>query len=80
MAVLYTNHYNCPEYVVSINEGKIMGHSALMQKNRDEQREEIMKKTARERLQMALELSDTCALLNTAARKALEESRAAAKA
>ncbi len=57
-----------------------MGHSALMQKNRDEQREEIMKKTARERLQMALELSDTCALLNTAARKALEESRAAAKA
>lgn len=57
-----------------------MGHSALMQKNRVEQREEIMKKTAGERLQVALELSDACVLLKTAARKALDESRAAAKA
>lgn len=57
-----------------------MGHSALMKKNRDEQREEIMKKTPGERLQMAFELSDACALLNTAAKKALKEKRAAAKA
>ena len=57
-----------------------MGQSPLMKKNRDEQRDEIMKKTAGERLQVALELSDACALLNNAARKALEESRAAAKA
>lgn len=57
-----------------------MGHSFLMKKNRDEQRDEIMKKSPGERLQMALELSDACALLNTAARKALEGKRAAAKA
>ena len=57
-----------------------MGHSSLMKKNRDEQREEIMKKTPEERLLVALELSDACALLNNAARKALEEKRAAAKA
>ena len=57
-----------------------MGHSSLMKKKRDEQREEIMKKTPVERLQVALELSDACALLNNAARKALEEKRAAAKA
>ena len=61
-------------------EAHIMGHSALMKKNRDEQRDEIMKKTPGERLQAALELSDACALLNNAARKALEEQRAAAKA
>lgn len=57
-----------------------MGHSSLMKKNRDEQRDEIMKKTPGERLQAALELSDACALLNNAARKALEEKRAVAKA
>ena len=57
-----------------------MGQSPLMKKNRYEQRDEIMKKTAGERLLVALELSDACALLNNAARKALEETRAAAKA
>ena len=57
-----------------------MGHSSLMKINRDEQREELMKKTPGERVQAALELSDACALLNNAARKALEEKRAAAKA
>ena len=57
-----------------------MGQSPLMKKNRDEQRDEIMKKTPGERVQMALELSDACALLNNAARKALEKKRAAAKA
>ena len=57
-----------------------MGHSSLMKKNRDEQREEIMKKTPGERVQMTLELSDACVLLNNAARKALEEKRAVAKA
>jgi hypothetical protein len=67
-------------------QGKIMrrhknsGHSALMEKNRDEQRDEIMKKTPGERLLAALELSDACALLKSAARKALEEKRAVAKA
>ena len=39
-----------------------------------------MKKTAAERLLIAFELSDTCALLNNAARKALEEKRATPKA
>jgi len=57
-----------------------MGLSRLMQQNRDEQRDEIMKKTAGERLQAALELSDACILLNGAARRALEEKRAVAKA
>ncbi len=57
-----------------------MGLSPLMQLNRDEQRDEIMKKTAGERLQAALELSDACILLNSAARRALEEKRAVAKA
>jgi hypothetical protein len=57
-----------------------MGHSALMKKIRDEQRDEVMKKTPGERLQVALELSDACALLNSAARKAVEEKRAVAKA
>jgi hypothetical protein len=57
-----------------------MGHSDVMKKNRDEQRGEIMKKTPGERLQVALDLSDACALLKNAARKALEEKRAAAKA
>jgi hypothetical protein len=57
-----------------------MGHSDLMKKNRDEQRDEIMKITPGERLLVALELSDACALLNSATRKALENKRAAAKA
>ena len=57
-----------------------MGHSSLMKTNRDEQRDEIMRKTPGERVQVALELSDACALLNNAARKSLEEKRAAAKA
>ena len=61
-------------------EAQIMGHSSLMKTNRDEQRDEIMRKTPGERVQVALELSDACALLNNAARKALEEKRAAAKA
>jgi hypothetical protein len=53
----------------------MMSHSPLIQKNRDEQREEAIKLTPGERIQMACELSDTCALLNQAARKALEEKR-----
>lgn len=57
-----------------------MGHSSLMKKNRDEQRDELMRKTPADRLQIALELSDACALISAAARKALEEKRAAAKA
>jgi hypothetical protein len=57
-----------------------MGFSFLMEKNSDEQRDEIMKKTPGERLQVALELSDACALLNNSARKALEKKRAATKA
>lgn len=57
-----------------------MGHSSLMKQNRDEQRDEIMKKPIGERLQIALELSDACILLNGAARRALEEKRAVAKA
>lgn len=57
-----------------------MSHSRMLKKLRDEQREEVMKKKPGERLLMALELSDTCALLNTTAVKALEEKRAAAKA
>lgn len=51
-----------------------------MKNNRDEQRDEVMKKTPGERVLAALELSDTCVLLNNAARKALENKRAAAKA
>jgi hypothetical protein len=57
-----------------------MGHSTLMKKNRDEQREHVMKKTPGERILAALELSDACSRLNTAARRTLEEKRAAAKA
>lgn len=57
-----------------------MGLSPLMLLNRDEQRDEIMKKSTGERLQAALELSDACILLNGAARRALEEKRAVAKA
>jgi hypothetical protein len=63
-----------------VQEVQLMAHSSLMAKNRDEQRDEFMKKTPGERLLLALELSDSCALLNAAARKALEEKRAAAKA
>ena len=51
-----------------------------MKKVRDEQRELSMKNTAGERLLAALELSDACALLNNAARRTLEEKRAAAEA
>jgi hypothetical protein len=57
-----------------------MGQSSLMKRNRDEQRDEIMKKSPGERLQAALDLSDACALLNNSARKSLEEKRAATKA
>ncbi|MFH1029106.1 MAG: hypothetical protein V1791_13975 [Pseudomonadota bacterium] len=57
-----------------------MAHSRMMKKLRDEQRDEVMNKKPGERLLMALELSDACALLNTTAVKALEEKRAVAKA
>jgi len=57
-----------------------MRHSQSIQNLRDEQRDEIMKKTAAERLLIALELSDACTLLNNAARKALEGKRVTAKA
>lgn len=54
--------------------------SALMQQNRDEQRQEMMKKTPGERLMITLELSDVCLLLGNSAREALEKKRSAAKA
>ena len=54
-----------------------MRRSQLLQRLRDEQRDDAMKKTAAERLLLALELSDACAQLNNAARKAIEEKRAA---
>lgn len=57
-----------------------MMRSSLIQNRRDEQCEEMMRKTAAERLAIALELSDACAQLNKAARKAIEEKRAASKA
>jgi predicted house-cleaning noncanonical NTP pyrophosphatase (MazG superfamily) len=63
-----------------IYKGYTMSHSSLLKKLRDEQRDEIMRKKPAERLLMALELSDACAQLNDAARKALEEKRATAKA
>jgi hypothetical protein len=63
-----------------VSKVQIMGHSSLMKENRDEQRDELMRKSPAERLQIALELSDACALINAAARKALEEKRAIAKA
>lgn len=50
-----------------------MRRSSLLQRLRDEQRAEIMKKTAAERLLLALELSDACVQLNNAARRAIEE-------
>lgn len=53
-----------------------MPRSRLLQRLRDEQRDEAMKKTAAERLLLALELSDVCVQLNNAARKAIEEKRA----
>jgi hypothetical protein len=55
-----------------------MRHSQSIQNLRDEQRDEIMKKTAAERLLIAFELSNTCTILNNAARKALEEKRVTA--
>lgn len=54
--------------------------SALMQQNRNEQRQELLGKTPGERLLIALELSDLCRLLSSSAREALEKKRAAAKA
>jgi hypothetical protein len=51
-----------------------------MQQVRDEQRKEEQKLTPGERIQMACELSDACALLSQAAIKALEEKRAISKA
>lgn len=57
-----------------------MAHSQLMKEIRDEQRDENMKKTPGERLQLALELSDACSLMNDSARKALEGKRATGKA
>ena len=53
-----------------------MPRSRLLQRLRDEQRDEAMKKTAAERLLLALELSDVCVQLNNAARRAIEEKRA----
>ena len=53
-----------------------MRRSPLLQRLRDEQRDEAMKKTAAERLLLALELSDVCIQLNNAARRAIEEKRA----
>jgi hypothetical protein len=56
-----------------------MSHSPLLQQIRDEQRQEAMKLTPAERLQIALELSETCALFNSAGKKALEAKRAVTK-
>ena len=53
-----------------------MRRSVLLQRLRKEQRDEAMKKTAAERLLLALELSDSCIQLNCAARQAIEEKRA----
>ena len=53
-----------------------MSHSPQMQQIRDEQREEEKKLTPGERIQIACELSDLCALLNQAGKKALEDRRA----
>jgi hypothetical protein len=57
-----------------------MKQSQSIQNLRDEQRDEVMKKTAAERLLIAFELSATCTLLNNAARKAIEVKRVTAKA
>lgn len=53
-----------------------MRRSALLKRLRDEQRDEVMKKSAAERLLLALELSDVCVQINNAARRAIEEKRA----
>jgi len=53
-----------------------MRRSPLLQRLRDEHRDEAMRKTAAERLLLALDLSDACVQLNNAARKAIEEKRA----
>lgn len=53
-----------------------MRRSQLLQRLRDEQRDVTMSKTAAERLLLALELSDACAQINNAARKAIEAKRA----
>ena len=54
-----------------------MPYSHTLQSVRDEQRDEMQKLSPAERLLMALELSDACAELNEAGRKALEERHAA---
>ena len=56
-----------------------MSHSPLLQQIRDEQRLEAMKLSPAERLHIALELSETCTLFNTAGKKALEARRADTK-
>jgi len=71
---------NFTAVVVSRKDVHTMGQSPLMKQNRDDQRDEIMKKSTGERLLVALELSDACILLKGAARRALEEKRAVAKA
>ena len=80
---LYNSLFYGTNFTIVVDDRKeahTMVQSRLMQQNRDEQRDEIMKKTAGERLQAALELSDACILLNSAARRALEEKRAVAEA
>ena len=57
-----------------------MATSALIEQNRNEQRQELSGKTPGERLLIALELSDICRLLSSSARATLEKERAAAKA
>jgi hypothetical protein len=59
---------------------KTMARSLTIQFVRDEQREEMQKLSPAERLFMALELSDVCAELNEAGKKALEERHAAGAA
>ena len=56
-----------------------MSHSEMLEKIREEQREEEMNKTPGERIVLACELSDTCLLLHQSARLALEKKRAAQK-
>ena len=54
-----------------------MSYSRIIQSVRDEQRAEMQKLSPAERLLMALELSDVCAELNKAGKKALAERHAA---
>jgi hypothetical protein len=64
---------------ITTRETQQMPHSPLLQQIRDEQRLEAMKLTPAERLHIALELSETCALFNTAGKKTLEAKRADTK-